>query len=146
MTYREVKGDLFAQGMPAIGHGCNCRGTMNGGIAREVSKRYPQMHREYVDLCEASRFELGEFFAWEAPEFVVYNLATQKLPGANADLNAITTSVRSALADASHRGLSMLGLPKIGAGIGGLQWSEVSQALQAVAASSRVDVVVASRD
>jgi O-acetyl-ADP-ribose deacetylase (regulator of RNase III) len=73
---------------------------------------------------------------------VIYNLATQPVPRPSATLDAIGTSVRAALADAGHRGLPRLGLPRIGAGLGGLPWPDVAGVLDAAAAVSMVDLVV----
>ena len=115
---------------------------MSGGIALEFRMRHPAMHQMYVEQCAAGIFRLGTFLPWQAPGVVIYNLATQQRPGPHADLDAIATSVRAALTDLEARGLSSIGLPRIGAGIGGLSWCDVSQTLHAVADASSVEVVV----
>lgn len=142
MSYTEVTGDLFELGLPAVGHGCNGRGGMGGGIAKDFRLRYPAMYEEYADRCARGAFPLGGFFRYEAPEFDVYNLGTQVQPGAHADLAAISTSVAAALTDVADRRLGRLGLPRIGAGIGGLAWDDVAQTLRALAADSPVELVV----
>ena len=145
MTYTEIEGDLLTLGLPAIGHGCNCRGSMGGGIAAQLRDRYPQMSDAYRAKCRDGSFRLGGFFAWETADTVIYNLATQQEPGADARLGAIEESVRAALADAQARGLPTLGLPRLGSGIGGLQWADVSDTLRSLAAESPVDLTVVSR-
>jgi O-acetyl-ADP-ribose deacetylase (regulator of RNase III) len=139
-----VTGDLFAADLPAVGHGCNCAGAMGAGIATVFKKRYPAMYREYRQRCADGRFRLGDIFVWEAPEFVVYNLATQPRPGPTATLDAIDRSVRAALADAGSRGLTRLGIPRIGAGLGGLDWPDVQAVLNEAADESEVGLVVVS--
>ena len=145
MTYTETTGDLFEQGLPAIAHGCNTSGSMAGGIAREVKRRWPDCYAEYARLCREGRFPLGGFHAWEGDGLVVYNLATQVRPGADARLEAICDAVTGALADAQARGISRLGVPRIGAGIGGLDWSDVRRALREVADQSPVELVAVER-
>ena len=140
----EVTGDLFRLGLPAIGHGCNCAGAMGAGIAREFKRRLPRMYREYWRRCQAGRFRLGDVFVWAADGLVVYNLATQPLPRPPASLDAIDTSVRAALGDAHQRGLTRLGVPRLGAGLGGLPWSDVRAVLDAAAVAAPVDLVVVS--
>jgi len=144
MAFTEVTGDLFDLGLPAIGHGCNCAGAMGAGIAREFKRRFPKMYREYWRRCQVGRFELGDIFVWEADDVVVYNLATQRLPRPPAILDAIDTSVRAALGDAEHRRLNRLGLPRIGAGLGGIAWSDVASVLKEATDASPVELVVVS--
>lgn len=145
MSYAEVISDLFKLDVPAIAHGCNCEGSMGGGIAVEFRDRFPEMYDEYVERCSDGRFPLGGIFVWVESSPVVYNLATQQRSGRDADLAAIRTAVVAALADAETRGLIRLGVPKLGAGIGGLRWEDVAAVLRAAAEGSTVDLVVAVR-
>jgi hypothetical protein len=93
MTYTETTGDLFELGLPAIGHGCNTVGSMAGGIARDVKRRWPECYREYAERCRDGRFALGGFHAWEGDGIVVYNLATQVRPGKDARPDAHATGI-----------------------------------------------------
>ena len=146
MPTTHTTGDLLALGLPALAHGCNCRGSMAGGIARQVRDRWPAMAREYERRCLAGEFRLGDVMAWQAPEgVVVYNLATQVERGADARLEAIDATVRAALADAAARGIDRLGAPHLGSGIGGLRWPDVWELLEDAGAGSPVELVVVGR-
>ena len=145
MGYVEVEGDLLAMGLPAIGHGCNTSGSMAGGIARQVRATWPDMYAAYARRCHRGGFELGDIFAWEADGVIVYNLATQVRPGPDARLDAILDSVARALDDVNARGLPQLGIPRIGAGIGGLDWVDVQATLKDLANGHQVQLVVARR-
>ena len=138
-------GDLFALDLPALGHGVNCAGSMRGGIAVEFRRRWPQMHAEYRQRCARGDLRPGDVMSWAEDGFVVYNLATQERSGADARLDAVDRSVRAALADAEDRGLPAVGVPRLGAGIGGLEWADVVEVLTAAAQASPVDLVVAHR-
>ena len=137
-------GDLFDLGLPALAHGCNCTGSMRGGIAADFARRWPEMHAEYQDRCAGGRFRLGDVFTWSA-EIVVYNLATQRRGGADARLDAIGTSLRTALDDAAGRGFTALGVPRMGSGIGGLSRREVESVLAAAAEDSTVELHLVTR-
>ncbi|ABS05857.1 macro domain-containing protein [Kineococcus radiotolerans] len=145
MALKPVIGDLFDLGLPALGHGCNCVGSMRGGIAVEFRRRWPEMHAAYQALCAAGDLQPGEVFPWVAEDVVVYNLATQQQSGADARLDAVERSVRAALVDAETRRLGALGVPRLGAGIGGLVWAEVLDVLTAAVADSPVELVVVTR-
>ena len=118
---------------------------MAGGIARQVRARWPDMYAAYARRCLRGGFELGDIFAWEADGVIVYNLATQVRPGPDARLDAILDSVARALDDVNARGLPQLGIPRIGAGIGGLDWVDVRATLKHLANSHEVQLVVARR-
>lgn len=84
---------------------------------------------------------LGDVFIWVAADKVVYNLATQPVPGPSATLAAIHRSVRRALKDAEQRGIDRVGVPRLGAGLGGLDWPSVEATLRDVAADSHVELI-----
>ena len=142
MPYREVPGNLLELDLPAVGHGCNCAGSMAGGIAVDFRRRWPEMYDEYVRRCAAGELSPGGFFRWDADGLVIYNLATQQRPGPDARLDAIDASVRGALADAQRSGIATLGVPKLGAGIGGLAWCDVYGVLRDAGEASSVTLTV----
>jgi O-acetyl-ADP-ribose deacetylase (regulator of RNase III) len=144
MGLTAVTGDLFEIELPAIGHGCNCAGAMGAGIAKEFKRRYPDMYVEYRRRCRIGQFQLGDIFVWPTDGLVVYNLATQPVPRPSATLDAIDTSVRRALVDVHRRKIPKLGLPRIGAGLGGLPWPDVAAVLEAAARQSAIELVVVS--
>ena len=139
MSIEVRQGDLFASGASGLAHGCNCRGVMGAGIARSFRDRWPVMYAEYRERCQDGRFILGEVFAYETGDWptnglVIFNLATQLDPGPHANLYAIEQSVTTMLALARERVVEEVALPRIGAGIGGLDWAEVQRTLEACAA------------
>lgn len=142
MGYVERQGDVLTMGLPAIGHGCDISGFMGGGLGRLVTARWPEMHAEYVRLCGTEEFTLGRIFVWDAGDVIVYNLATQVKPGKDARLGAVRSAVRDALADAYQRGITQLGIPRLGADVGGLEWRDVRRALREVGWASPVELVV----
>ncbi len=146
MTLEHATGDLFELPLPALAHGCSCSGSMAGGIAVSLRALDERMYQEYARLCHAGTFRLGDVLPWELVDGrVVYNLATQQRPGRDARLDAIATSVAAMLRDAEARGLDRVGVPRLGAGIGGLEWPEVESVLAEAAVASRVTLVVVSR-
>lgn len=144
MPLHEVTGDLFGLDLPALGHGCNCQGAMGAGVAKEFRRRFPQMYAGYRRRCLDATFTLGDVWAWEADSLVIYNLGTQPRPGPSASLAAIESSVRRMLIDAHERGLPAVGVPRIGAGLGGLAWPSVHRVLALLGEESPVALTVVS--
>lgn len=141
MVITEVRGDLLAAGLPALAHGCNGAGTMAGGLAKEIRRRWPPLYRLYRTACRTGGFLPGDVLAWPGPP-VVYNLAIQLRPGPTASLAAIEVAVARMLDLAEADGVSEIGMPRIGCGPGGLRWAEVGPVLDDLAAASTVDLVI----
>ena len=128
-----IKGDLFAtEGLTAYGHGCNCAGGMGAGVAIEFKRRWPTMFEEYAARCADGRFGLGDVFAWSEAGVTVYNLGTQLHWKKKAQLPALAVGLRKMVELAGHAGIERIGLPRIGAGLGGLDWTRVKKVITEV--------------
>jgi O-acetyl-ADP-ribose deacetylase (regulator of RNase III) len=130
----------LASGLPALAHGCNLKGTMGAGIALAFRRRWPEMYDAYRQQCRAG-WSLGEVFTW-GKDPVIFNLATQPTPGPTASLDAIHQSTTVMLNLAEDLGLAQVGLPRLGAGLGGLQWSDVYSVLVEVSVGRTVGLVI----
>lgn len=155
-------GNLFDGGDPAIAHGVNCRGKMGSGIAVQFRERYPEMYREYRSMCNSGMLDLGQFYQWRSDADdkladamgwedamangvspLIYNLVTQVEPGPNAKLSGILVSVGQMLDELRGLGVDRVGIPRIGCGIGALEWPHVEGILLALTEKNPyVNVVV----
>lgn len=119
-------GNVFKiQGVESFAHGCNCAGAMGKGIALEFKKKFPNMYKEYKFLCSEGGFNLGDVYEYFTGQGYVYNLGTQLTWKKKADLNAIEKALYKMMELASKTSTNKIALPKIGAGLGGLDWSDV---------------------
>ena len=137
----QARGNLFAAGLPALAHGCNCVGTMATGIAREFRERWPAMYRVYRARCREGRFLPGDVLAWPGSPRV-YNLAVQLRPGPTATVAAVEVAVARMLAMAEAAEVAAIGMPRVGCGPAGLRWAEVEAILDDLAWASSVELVV----
>lgn len=137
-----VKGDLFhTDGIRAYAHGCNCAGAMDAGVAVAFKKRWPRMFEEYAARCADKRFHLGDVFVWSEGDEVVYNLAIQEHWKTKAKMPALSRALRKTVELAAHAGITHIGLPRIGAGLGGLDWPRVKSLLNEIGAETTVNLV-----
>ena len=133
------RGDLFATpDLKAFAHGCNCAGAMGKGIALAFRERWPAMYEAYKAQCQDGRFDLGSVFHWQEDGFTIFNLGTQKTWRTKADLDAIAEAVAQMIQIASALDIRDIGLPRIGAGLGGLAWIDVLEVLETLAADATV--------
>ncbi len=134
----EMSGNLFTTDAPALGHGVNVCGKMGSGIAVEFRTLFPEMYRQYRALCAQFHLKPGEVFAYEAENFIVYNIASQDMPGKHASLEWLEDGLRATVEDAEARGLDKVALPQIGCGIGGLDAADVVPLIKDVESGTSV--------
>lgn len=123
--------DLFEIDVEAICHGVNTRGVA-GGLAFHVFDRFPENYHAYKSMCDRGDLVEGQMMCHKENGQWVYNLASQKEPGADAKINLIELSFVAMRAHAMLNEVKSIGCPQIGAGIGGLQWKYVDQAIRKV--------------
>lgn len=138
-----TQGDLFATpDLHAYAHGCTCTGSMDAGIGLTFKKRWPQMAQEYQTLCADNRFHLGDVFAWSDEVVTIYNLAVQENWKSRAQLAALKRALLHMVEIAPRAGVKRIGLPRLGTGLGGLDWQRVRSVLQEIGDSTEVELVV----
>jgi O-acetyl-ADP-ribose deacetylase (regulator of RNase III) len=137
------KGDLFAtEGVRAYAHGCNCAGTMDAGVGLAFKKRWPRMFEEYAARCADGRFKLGDVFVWSEGDETVYNLALQENWKSKMKLAAVKRAVTKAVTLAAAAGVERIGMPRLGVGLGGLDWPRLKSVLTEIGETTPVTLVV----
>jgi len=131
-----VTGDLFTYpGLDAIAHGCNCAGVMGAGIAKEFKKRFPGNYEYYKAACTDGSFRPGIVLSYKAFNKYILNLATQDEFINPATLDVVKECLWQMLDVVNmsnacgYSNIKTIGLPRIGAGLGGLDWDEVKQVI-----------------
>jgi O-acetyl-ADP-ribose deacetylase (regulator of RNase III) len=143
MPVKFVDGDLFqANDLQALAHGCNCAGAMGKGIAVEFRQLFPEMYGEYKRRCTSGSFQLGDVFCWTENGLTIFNLGTQKSWKTKAELESIKTAVKSMVSIAEKLEIACIGLPRIGAGLGGLSWETVRAVLVEIGGTTKVELRV----
>ena len=128
-------GDLFTTTADAVGHGVNTEGHMGSGIALAVRAKYPAGYQEYLARTRSGQLVPGGAHLWRDPtggQPALLNLASQDRRGPHARMIWLTASLLAGLHLLTAAGLTSLALPRIGCGIGGLDWAEVEPAITAL--------------
>lgn len=138
-----TKGDIFdTDGLRAYANGCDCAGGMDAGVAVAFKKKWPKMFEEYYDRCKDGRFRLGDVFAWSEGDEVVYTLGIQEQSAKRAKVPALTKSLKAMTELALAAKIDRVGIARIGAGQGGLDWPRVKKILSEVGQETTVTLVV----
>lgn len=121
---KEVTGNLLNAEEVAIGHGVNTKGLMGAGVAKAIREAYPQISGAYIEWCRTAKG--GDVQLYKiGPERIIVNIATQELPGADARYNWLAEGLMRAVIELVEQGIHKLAIPRIGSGIGGLDWEAV---------------------
>ena len=121
----------------AIAHGVNMKGSMAGGIARQIALVYPKAEETYMKYCKEELCRLGGCLpipinvGEPMGPHTLYNLFTQIMPGKDARLSAIDVSLKRMNEHALENGIHKIVMPQIGCGIGGLSWEDVKPIMEA---------------
>lgn len=118
-------GDLFTSTAQALGHGVNTQGLMGSGIAPIFRSKFPDIFAPYAKACDDGFLNPGDMIPVFSRGRWIFNIASQKQPGPDARLEWLKAGVEASLAFAAEEGISSIALPRIGAGIGGLNWDDV---------------------
>jgi len=123
-----VHKDITTVTMGVIAHGVNCQHAMGSGVAKAIKEKWPIVYDRYMNApkgkamlssCHVINVGMGD-------ELFVANCYTQVFYGKNgrfADPKAIELSLWDAYAWADMYHLPLY-IPKIGAGLGGLDWEK----------------------
>jgi O-acetyl-ADP-ribose deacetylase (regulator of RNase III) len=121
--------DMFQVEADALAHGVNSEGII-GGLAKLFYDKYPSAMHEYIKLARKQQLSGGDLHAFEvSPGKWIYNLVSQDLPGPHASIKFIKLAIEKMFVHASKNGVKSINMPKIGSGIGGLNWNDVFETI-----------------
>lgn len=132
--------DMFHEGkFDAILHGTNCFHAMGAGIARQIAYNYPiakaiDRLTPYGDIDKLGTYSVAKVVG----KGIIINGYTQFLPGANFELLALKEILLSM--NKQFKGKN-IGVPEIGCGIGGNNWSLVREVIEKYSLDYKITVV-----
>lgn len=142
---REAHGDLIQMAIAGefdvIVHGCNCWCTMGAGIAKQIRAAFPTAYVADCATPNGERGKLGTYSSATVDRLTIVNAYTQyhwRGAGQKADYDAIRSCLMRVATDFPR---ARIGLPQIGAGLAGGDWSTIFQVIHEELASVDATVV-----
>lgn len=139
----------------AIGHQANCFHTMNSGVAKAIRLAFPGAYFADTSLTvKGDRSKLGTFSIYQAYPHelsgepgLIYNLYGQYNYGYDAagytDYAALEQALRAMREDLlTGNNLRRVGFPRIGAGLGGGDWTYIAGMVDAIFTDFEVTVYI----
>ena len=137
-----LKGDLLEKidEFNVIVHGCNCFCVMGAGIALQIKKKFPQAYMADLDTVAGDKSKLGTYTKAMHNQTTIINAYTQydTTNEVNVDYNAIR-EVFTKLN--KHYSGSLVGIPKIGAGLAGGDWDKIYDIISEVTPDLYIKVI-----
>ena len=129
-----------------LAHGVNAKGAMNSGIAKLIRQAYPEVYTKYKNLYDEGGISLGVCQTVVlSKRKVVANLVTQQSYGRDTkryvNYGAISMALHRLFFLAQYNGY-VVGMPRIGAGLGGGSWLIISELVEFYANHFNVEVRV----
>ena len=123
--YNIIKADLFGSTEQAIVNPVNCVGVDGKGLALAFKKRYPANSAAYRAVCKRGSLMIGKVHVFyngptaSGPRWIV-NFPTKKHWRNPSKLEYIEKGLRALHTALRDRHIESVGLPMLGAGLGGL--------------------------
>jgi O-acetyl-ADP-ribose deacetylase (regulator of RNase III) len=126
-------GNIFESDCEAITNTVNCVGIMGGGLAKAFKKNYPEMFREYSDVCCKCELWPGVMHIWEnpngTPKYIV-NFPTKDDWRNPSDIGFIIDGLVALKDEIIKRDIKSIAIPSLGCGLGGLSYVDVKKEIE----------------
>lgn len=125
-------GDITEADEKHIIHGCNAQGVMGSGVALAIRKKWPVVYEEYRNRYDECGLYPGDVVSVKvSDEQIVHNFITQEYYGRDGKKYASLGNIVACWVNLLHFDYEWgnIAIPRIGCGLGGLQWPCVEEIL-----------------
>jgi len=120
ITY--VQGELFKSPAKVLVNTVNTKGVMGKGIALEFKRIYPEMFKEYRNLCEQGRIDIGTLHLYRTPHKCILNFPTKRHWRQPSRVEYVEAGLRSFVRMYAEKGITSVAFPPLGCGNGQLDF------------------------
>jgi O-acetyl-ADP-ribose deacetylase (regulator of RNase III) len=129
MTLQHTSRDIFQCDAEALVNPVNTVGVMGKGLALQFKNRYPEAFDAYVRACACGDLQPGRVWAFEThrapgPRFIVH-FPTKRHWREASRMDDIESGLVDLVRWVDENAVRSLAIPPLGAGLGGLLWSDV---------------------
>jgi len=141
------KGNILLESVEALVNTVNCVGIMGRGIALQFKKNYPSNYKAYKNACDQQQIQPGKMFVYQIsqltdPKYII-NFPTKRHWRGKSRIEDIKSGLTDLIKIINDLNISSIAIPPLGCGLGGLDWSDVRQEIEAALSSlNNVHVVI----
>lgn len=142
-----TQGNLLDAPVEALVNTVNTVGVMGKGIALMFKERFAKNMAEYAKACKAKQVMTGKMFVTETGELVgprwIVNFPTKQHWRAKSRMEWIEEGLQDLHRFIVENNVQSIAIPPLGAGNGGLDWSDVKPRIEAALCDlADVDILV----
>ena len=139
-------GDVLSEKTEALVNTVNCVGVMGRGVALQFKKAFPENFKAYSKACKQGEVEPGRMFVHETerldwPRYII-NFPTKRHWRGKSRISDVESGLAALVEEIQSRGIRSIALPPLGSGLGGLNWDEVRERIEAALGELSADVQV----
>ena len=139
--------DLFRSPARVLVNTVNTVGVMGKGIAKDFKQIYPEMFKQYQEICEKGSFGIGNLWLYKTTNKWVLNFPTKRHWRQPSRPEYIAAGLKK-FADVYHvYGITSISFPLIGCGNGELDWeTQVQPLMEQYLGKLPIDVFIHRQD
>ncbi|WYV99480.1 phosphatase [Pseudomonas phage vB_PpuM-NoPa] len=151
----------------AIAHQANCQNTMGSGVAKAIREAYPEVYEADCETIKGAVDKLGTLSMVIVPRDrrksfskcidmdaycgPIFNLYGQFNYGRDSevvytDIGALRSALQQMKLFLDAMDITRVGLPKLGCGLGGEKWENVSLVIEEVLCDNGIQVIVYEKE
>jgi O-acetyl-ADP-ribose deacetylase (regulator of RNase III) len=127
ITY--VRGSLFESPAKVLVNTVNTVGVMGKGLARRFKQIYPEMFRQYQQLCEARQFQVGKLWVYKTEHKWIMNFPTKVHWRQPSKPEYVDLGLKTFVSTYAAQGITSIAFPRLGCGNGELDWESLVRPL-----------------
>lgn len=139
-----LQGNLLESEAEALVNTVNTVGVMGKGVALMFKERFPENYRQYVAACKAKELQTGHIFVTKVNELTgprwIVNFPTKKHWKSPSQIIWIEEGLQDLRRFLIENQVKSVAIPPLGAGNGGLDWTDVRPRIEKALAD--LDTVV----
>lgn len=137
-----VQGNIFESSAQTIVNPVNCKGVMGAGLAKQFKERYPKMYQAYRNFCIAGLLKPSKLMLYKEQDHWILNFPTKNDWRDGSNIMYIESGLKKFVDTYASKGITSIAFPKIGCGLGGLDWSLVELVMKKYLDPLPIDVYV----
>jgi O-acetyl-ADP-ribose deacetylase (regulator of RNase III) len=128
-------GDILKTDAEALVNTVNCVGIMGRGIALQFKNAFPENFKAYEVACARGEVQPGRMLVFETgyvtkPKYII-NFPTKRHWRGKSRIEDIEAGLEALLTEIRKRRIRQIAIPPLGSGLGGLDWREVREKIEA---------------
>lgn len=127
MSYIEKKGNIFNSSAMAVVNTVNCVGAMGKGIALDFKLRFPEMFKEYQQICFRHLLKPGQILPYTKSKPIILNFAIKDDWKDPSRVEWIEETLQKFVDNYHSMGITSVAFPWMGAMNGGLPFETIQE-------------------